>query len=392
VRLGILGVGRIGQMHARHAMDCERVTSVTLYDADGVRATELADQLRAAADATPARSDSAAAGASNAARSSVAAGASNAAGASVAGGAAGASGVRGGGPRPRRPKPVEARGPSLDAVLADVDAVLVATPTPTHADAVSAALAANVHVLCEKPLALDPALITELHHQVPGGVHLVVGFQRRFDPAYTAIRAAIAGGRYGTVYVARATAFDHAPPALDYIAGSGGIFVDQFIHDLDALPWLLGERVVAVQATGSVLVDPTFAEAGDVDTATVTLRFGSGAIGLVCGGRRNGGGYDNRLELFAEHASVCTGLDGRTPLTSLEPGGPAPREPHAHFVTRWARAYRHELEAFADVVDGVAENPSPPLDGLHSLEIARACELSRRSGREVRIEADRSLR
>jgi myo-inositol 2-dehydrogenase / D-chiro-inositol 1-dehydrogenase len=331
MHLGILGVGRIGRIHARHAVGCEHVTSLTLYDTDEVGAKELADEL----------------------------------------GVTGSS--------------------DLDAVLADVDAVLVATPTPTHVDTVGAALAAGVHVLCEKPLALDAALIRDLHERVPDGVHLVIGFQRRFDPGYAAARAALKAGEYGTVYLVRATTFDHTPPDAGYIATSGGIFRDQFIHDLDALPWLLGERVAHVYATGSVLVDPAFAAVGDVDTAAVTLRFESGVLGVISGGRRNGGGYDNRLELFTERASVVAGLDEYTPLTSLDPGGVAPQHPHEHFVTRWARAYRHELDVFAEVVAGRVENPSPPLDGLHSLEIAQACELSRRTGRGVHIAADGSL-
>jgi myo-inositol 2-dehydrogenase / D-chiro-inositol 1-dehydrogenase len=335
MHLGILGIGRIGQMHARHAAGCAQITSLTLYDTDELRAKQLADEL----------------------------------------GITGSS--------------------DLDAVLAAVDAVLIATPTPTHADVVRAALAARVHVLCEKPLAADAATIRDLDRAVPDGVHLVVGFQRRFDPAYEAIRAAIAAGGYGAIYLIRATTFDHVPPDPGYLAASGGIFRDQFIHDLDVLPWLLGERVTTVQATGSVLVDPVFEAADDVDTAAVTLRFESGAIGVVCGGRRNGGGYDNRLEVFAERASVSAGLDEHTPLTSLEPGGTvhaaASRHPHESFMTRWARAYRRELDLFAEVIAGRVENPSPALDGVHALEIAQACELSRRTSRSAHIATDGSV-
>ncbi len=331
MHLGIVGVGRIGRMHARHAMECGRFDAVTLYDTDELLAKEHAERL----------------------------------------GVAGTS--------------------ELDVVLSRADAVLVANPTPYHGETVRAALAAGVHVLCEKPLAMDATTITELAALVPAGVHLVVGFQRRFDPAYTRIRRAVAAGEYGTVYLARATAFDHEPPDLGYIATSGGIFRDQFVHDLDSLPWLLGERVESVRATGSVLVDPAFAEAGDVDVAAVVLGFAGGAIGLVAGGRRNGGGYDNRLELFAERASVATGLDDRTPLHSLEPGAAPPPDPHRQFTTRWAGAYRRELEVFADIVAGRAENPSPPLDSLHSLEIALACGLALRTGRTVTIAPDGTI-
>jgi len=324
MKLGVLGVGRIGVMHATFAAASPAISEVTVFDADADRAAVAAQQVGARHSA------------------------------------------------------------DLAGVLTRCDGVLVATPTPTHPELVRAALAAGVPVLCEKPLALQPDVVRELAAAAgAAGVPLVVGFQRRFDPAVRAIREGIRSGRYGTVYLARAVAMDHAPPPLDYIAGSGGIFLDQLVHDLDALPWLLGERVVRVQATGSVLVDPAFAAVGDVDTTAVVLTFASGALGVLTAGRANGGGYDNRIEISAQHASVTAGLDARTPLTSLEPGMAAPVDPYPGFLERHAAAYQAELVAFAELVAGRAENPSPALDSLHALEIAAACGQSLRAGGAV---------
>lgn len=321
MKLGVLGVGRIGVMHATYAVASPAIDEVTVFDTDPARAEEVAQQVGARSSA------------------------------------------------------------DLDAVLAHCDGVLVATPSPTHPAVVLAALAAGVPVLCEKPLALEPEVVRELATAADAaGVPLVVGFQRRFDPAIVAMREGVHSGAYGQVYLARAVSMDHVPPPLDYIAGSGGIFLDQLVHDLDALPWLLGERVVRVHATGSVLVHPAFAEAGDVDTTAVVLTFASGALGVLTAGRANGGGYDNRIELSAEHASVTAGLDSHTPLTSLEPGVPAPVDPYPGFVQRFATAYQAEIAAFAEIAAGRTVNTSPALDSLHALEVAAACATSVRSG------------
>ncbi len=327
MKLGVLGVGRIGAMHARYAAASPAVSEVTVFDTDAVRAAAAAAVVGARA------------------------------------------------------------GSNLTEVLSHCDGVLIATPTVTHPDLVRIALAAGVPVLCEKPLAFEPDTVRELAAAADAaGVPLVVGFQRRFDPAITAMREGIRSGRYGKVYLVRAVAMDHVPPSLDYLAGSGGIFVDQLVHDLDALPWLVGERVVRVYATGSVLVDPAIADVGDVDTAAVLLTFASGALGVLTTGRANGGGYDNRIEISAQYASVTAGLDARTPLTSLEIGVAAPTNPYLGFMERFATAYQSAVTTFADIVSGRAENPSPALDSLHALEIAAACGISLREGGPVDLE------
>lgn len=328
MKLAVLGVGRIGRMHARYAVENAAVDEVRFYDVDAAAAAAAATDLGI-------RSES-----------------------------------------------------DLPTLLDWADGALIATPTPVHEQSVLACLAAGVPVLCEKPLALDPEVVERLADAADrAGVPLVVGFQRRFDPEATAIRAGIAAGEYGAVYLIRALAMDARPPSVEYIAGSGGIFIDQLVHDLDALPWLLGERVVRVSATGSVLVDPRIGEVGDVDTAVVVLTFASGALGVIAAGRRNGDGYDNRWEISAEHVSVTAGLSDRTPLRV--PGAPGllagPAWPG--FQERWETAYRAEITGFADVVAGRLVNPSPARDGLHALEIAAACRESMVTQRPVDITA-----
>lgn len=326
MKLAVLGVGRIGRMHAQYALESPAVEEVRFYDVDSAAAAAAAADLGILSE------------------------------------------------------------PDLPALLDWADGALIATPTPVHEQSVLACLDAGLPVLCEKPLALDPVVVERLAAAADrAGVPLVVGFQRRFDPEATAIRAGIASGEYGTVYLVRAVAMDARPPSVEYIAGSGGIFIDQLVHDLDALPWLLGERVVRVSATGAVLVDPRIGEAGDVDTTAVVLTFASGAIGVITAGRRNGDGYDNRWEISAEHVSVTAGLSGRTPLRVL--GAPdlltGPAWPG--FQERWETAYRAEIAGFADVVAGRLANPSPARDGLHALEIAAACQESMTTGRPVDI-------
>lgn len=338
MRIGVSGVGRIGQMHAANVAGTDGVTEVVLHDPAPGRAAAVAAELAA--------------------------------------GAAGARGVA--------VRAVE----STQDLLAAVDGVLVAVPTPFHGDVVHAALDAGVPVLCEKPLAADVAEVREIAaHAARTGVPLLVGFQRRFDPAIAELKRRIAAGEVGDVYAVRATAFDHEPPPLEYIPTSGGIFRDMFVHDLDCVPWLVGRRVHSVYATGSVLVDQGFADAGDVDTAAVTLVFEGGVVAQLVGGRKDGTGYDNRIDVFGEKATLASGYDARTPFTSLEPGGHDPAG-HAYtgFQERYDPAYRREIAVFLDVIAGRAENPSPAADGLVSLVLAEACERSLASGQVVTVD------
>jgi myo-inositol 2-dehydrogenase/D-chiro-inositol 1-dehydrogenase len=277
---------------------------------------------------------------------------------------------------------------TLDELLAASDGVLVATPTDTHAEVLRRCLTARVPALCEKPVAGDLAELHALAGAVDSaGVPVLVGFQRRFDPAVAELHRRIRAGALGTIYQVRAVGSDAVPPDFGYLPASGGIFRDLLIHDLDAVPWLVGEPVVEVYASGSVLVDQAFADADDVDNVVAVLRFAGGAHAVLTGGRHDPLGYDHRIEVLGSRDSLAVGLDPRTPLTSLEPDGPrvAP-DAYPGFPERFHRAYVNEMAVFVDVVAGRAENPSPVRDSIVSLRLADACEASRRSGAPVRLD------
>jgi myo-inositol 2-dehydrogenase/D-chiro-inositol 1-dehydrogenase len=278
---------------------------------------------------------------------------------------------------------------TLEALLARSDAILIATPTNTHPEMVRRCLTAKVPVLCEKPIATDLAEMSALIDEIEtSGVEVVVGFQRRFDPPTVELYRRIRAGEAGVIYLVRAIGHDAQPPDFGYLPTSGGIFRDLLIHDLDAVPWLVGDSVVEVYASGSVLVDQAFADANDVDNAAVLLRFAGGAHATLAGGRHNPRGYDCRIEVFGSKDSLTVGLDPRSPLLSLEPGSPLGVEPvYRGFPERFRRAYLNELAVFVDVVSGRAANPSPARDSLVSLRLAEACESSRRSGSPVRLDA-----
>jgi myo-inositol 2-dehydrogenase/D-chiro-inositol 1-dehydrogenase len=270
----------------------------------------------------------------------------------------------------------------LDDLLKESDGVLVATPTDTHPTLVRACLAAGTPVLCEKPIAASLDAMQELVDEIESGtVPVLVGFQRRFDPAMVELRRRITSGELGAVYHVRATGFDANPPDFSYLPSSGGIFRDLLIHDLDAVPWLVNEPVVEVYASGSVQVNEAFAQADDVDNAVVLLKFAGGAHAVLNGGRHDPLGYDHRIEVLAARDSVAVGLDTRTPLhTDVATNDNA----YPGFPERFQHAYRNEMVVFTEVLAGRAENPSPARDSLVSLRLAEACEESRRSGQPVR--------
>src|SRR2546430_4213741 len=320
MRIGVAGVGRIGTMHATNLAALEPVERVLLFDPVPGRAEQAAAQL-------------------------------------------GATAVR-----------------QLDELLAASDGVLVATPTDTHPEVLRRCLAAKTPALCEKPVAGDLGELTALIEATEAaGVPVLVGFQRRFDPAIVELHRRIRAGELGTIYQVRTLGNDAEPPDFGYLPASGGIFADLLIHDLDAVPWLVGEPVTEVFASGSVLVHQAFADAGDVDNVVAVLRFAGGAHAVLVGGRHNPLGYDPRMEVLGSKDSLAVGLDRRTPLTSLEPGGPqVSNDAYPGFAERFRPAYRNEMAVFVEVIAGRAENPSPVRDSVVSLRLAQACHASPR--------------
>ena len=243
--------------------------------------------------------------------------------------------------------------------------------------------------MCEKPLAMERdtlrAVATELTSEVP----VMVAFPRRYDPAHQELARRVAAGDVGKVHHLRTAAHDRVPPPPAFVPTSGGIWRDLLIHDFDAMPWVAGERVVEVTATGSVLVDPVYAASGDFDNSVAVLRFESGALGIVTGSRENRAGYDFRLEVCGALSTLALGVDAHTAVTSVEKGVAPPTDPHPGFIERYGHAYRAEVAHFVMLAKG--ENLPPPIDGLHALEIAEACERSVAGRRPVRISMNGSL-
>src|SRR5919198_6266205 len=268
-----------------------------------------------------------------------------------------------------------------------LDGVVVATPTPTHATMVEQAAAASKHVFCEKPISFDlPSTERALAAAHAAGIAFQVGFQRRFDPDHAAAAARVAAGELGDVYLFRSSLRDMRPPPIDYIRGSGGFFVDVTIHDLDAARWLVGE-IEEVTAFGAALSDPAFAAADDVDHALVALRFASGALGVIDESRVAGYGYEPSTEVVGSQATVRIGDHRRFNTVWLTPGTAAVDWVH-DFTERYRDAYALELEHFAAAIrDG-----RPPAvtgeDALAAFVLARACERSFREGRTIRLHHD----
>src|ERR671911_156197 len=329
MRVGVIGAGRIGALHAANLADLTEIDEVVITDRDRTRAAQVSDRIGAATtdDATA-------------------------------------------------------------AVEAGIDAAVIATPTPTHADLVLMLARAGLPVFCEKPVASDVAsTIAVLKEVEAAGTALQVGFQRRFDAGYQALRDAVRAGRLGRLHGLHAVTADPAPPPASYIASSGGIFRDCSVHDFDAIRWVTGREVVEVYATGANRGDELFARAGDVDTSAAVLTMDDGTLVLVSNTRYNPRGHDVRLELHGSRDSIAVGPDDHLPLRSVEPGVSFPSgEPYQFFMDRFRPAYRAELEAFTEVVAGRRPSPCTVADALEAGWIAEACTTSLELHRPVRME------
>ena len=325
MRIAILGVGRLGAFHAKVLRELPEVDELRINDADAARAASLARELGAV------------------------------------------------------------HAPTIDAALDKADAVVIVTPTGTHAELIRRALALGIAVFCEKPIALDLAAtrgVVEDAARRKGRVQ--IGFQRRFDAGFREARRRVRGGELGTVYSFHMTSCDALPPPDAYVETSGGQFVDQLIHDFDVTRWMFGEEVEELYATGSTLGFPHYAAWGDVATSGVVLRLRGGAIGLLQAARHNEAGYDIRVEVFGAKDTIAVGLDPRTPLTSVERDAPRLRSPaYPTFFVRFGDAYRAELAHFLRYARGEAENPCSAEDAMEALRIALAARRSLHERRPI---------
>jgi len=274
-----------------------------------------------------------------------------------------------------------------DALADDtVDAVIIASSTDTHADLIEASARAGKAIFCEKPIDLDIGRVDACLAVVAGcDVPLFVGFNRRFDPSFAALKARLDDGEIGPVEMVSITSRDPGPPPLAYLKVSGGLFRDMMIHDLDMARWLLGEEPVQVFAFAEALVDPAVATVGDVDTAVVVLRTASGRLAQISNSRRAVYGYDQRVEVLGSTGMLRAENLRPTSVEIATETSTRTDNPLHFFLERYADAYRIELDTFIGAVrDGRAPQPGGA-DGRIALRLADALLQSRETGAPVDV-------
>ena len=267
----------------------------------------------------------------------------------------------------------------------EIDAVLICSSTDTHAAFMIRAAEAGKHIFCEKPVDHDLGRIDEALAAVEkAGVKCMIGFNRRFDHNFMKVREMINAGRVGDLHVLQITSRDPAPPPISYIKVSGGLFMDMMIHDFDMARFLFGE-VEEVYALGGAMVDPAIGEAGDVDTAIVTLTFKNGAMGTINNSRQAVYGYDQRVEVFGSKGMVDVKNDYPNTHTFYGADGVVSEKPLYFFLERYMDAYKNEMKAFVDCVVNDTTEPATVHDGRESVVLAMAALKSLQEKRPVKI-------
>ncbi|MDR0683966.1 MAG: inositol 2-dehydrogenase [Spirochaetaceae bacterium] len=268
----------------------------------------------------------------------------------------------------------------------DIDAVFICSPTYTHADFIVQAARKGKHIFCEKPIHTDIQKIKEALAEVDkAGVKLQIGFVRRFDHNHKKVHDTVASGMLGKPHIVKITSRDPEGPPLDYIAGSGGIFMDMTIHDFDMARYLAGSEITEVAAYGAVNIDPAYKKYGDVDTAAVMLKFENGVIGLIDNSRAARYGYDQRTEVHCDKGCVQVANDLNDTSMISTAGGVVCEKPTWFFLERYNNAFIAEAAAF---VDAVNNNKNPPVDGkdgLMSVYAAMAADKSLKENRLVKL-------
>ncbi len=321
MKVGLFGAGRIGELHARTLAEHGAVADLTVFDPVSARARALASAV----------------------------------GTRVA--------------------------ESADEVIEGADAVVIASSTDTHVDFLLAAAEAGLPAFCEKPIAADLAGTDRAIDAVErAGIPVMMGFNRRFDSGFRNARDAVRSGSLGTLLLIIGQHHDHMPSPEEYIAGSGGQFKDQLIHDFDLLRFVSGQEVVAVHAAGGVVGAEIYGKYDDTSVSTVTLWLESGALASLSGVRLDPIGYDVRMEVFGTGDSLALGLDDQTPIRSVEPGRPPPTHPYREWMERFGDSYVAEMDAFLQMAVGRIESPCTVYDARAALEIAEACRRSLSAG------------
>jgi myo-inositol 2-dehydrogenase/D-chiro-inositol 1-dehydrogenase len=268
----------------------------------------------------------------------------------------------------------------------EIDAVAICTPTSTHARMAQEAALAGKHVFCEKPIALTlPEIDCVLQAVENAGIKFQVGFNRRFDANFRRIRQAIESGEIGEPSLMHIVSRDPAPPPIGYVRTSGGMFLDMTIHDFDMARFLMGDDVEELFTLAAVRVDPAIGEAGDVDTAVIALKFAGGAIGTIDNSRRASYGYDQRVEVLGSRGAVET-MNNFPNQAIISDGTSVRRDlPLNFFMDRYTDSFQNEMEAFVDAVVKDRAVPVAGRDGRVPVVMALAAALSHRERRPVRL-------
>jgi len=329
VTFAVLGCGRIGRMHAAGLARHPRAKLVSVFDVSDAAASETAERL----------------------------------------------GV--------------AKAASVEAILADpaIQAVLIASPTPTHVDLIIAAARAGKAILCEKPIDIDMERVRFCAEAIADiDVTIMIGFNRRFDPSFRAIRERVQSGEIGTVEQVIISSRDPEPPQPHFLAASGGMFRDMAIHDFDMARYLVGD-IAEVHAFGAVLVDPAIGAAGDIDSAMITLRARSGALVHINNTRRCVYGYDQRLEVFGSGGMLLAGNRTQTTVqaSTAQHSGAANVLLHS-FIERYTEAYAAEVDHFVQCLHSKTTPMTNFADGVEALRIAEAALESMKTGRSIRLD------
>jgi myo-inositol 2-dehydrogenase/D-chiro-inositol 1-dehydrogenase len=268
----------------------------------------------------------------------------------------------------------------------DIDAVLICSSTDTHTPISLEAIHAGKHVFCEKPIdhslekikqVMEALEVTNLKYQV--------GFNRRFDHNFKAVRKAVADGKIGDVHIVKITSRDPEPPPLSYVKSSGGLFMDMMIHDFDMVRYLTGSEPVEIFAAGGVLIDPKIGEAGDVDTAVVTIKMENGAFCVIDNSRKSVYGYDQRAEVFGNLGCVAIGNDTDSTAVISTVSGVCGEKPKWFFLERYMQAYQDEIISFVKAIEEDKPTEVGVFDGLQPVRMAVAAKKSLIENRVVKL-------
>ncbi|WP_432664919.1 inositol 2-dehydrogenase [Wukongibacter baidiensis] len=268
----------------------------------------------------------------------------------------------------------------------EIEAVLICSSTDTHAQITIEAAEAGKHIFCEKPVDLTVEKVKKALKAVEeAGVKLQVGFNRRFDHNFKKVRDTVQKGKIGDPHIIKITSRDPAPPPAEYVKVSGGIFLDMTIHDFDMARYLSDSEVEEVYTSAAVLVDPKIGEAGDVDTAIVTLKFKNGALGVIDNSRQAVYGYDQRVEVFGSKGAVSADNDRPTTTVLSTTEGVASDKPLWFFLERYTGSFVDEMKEFFNAIINNTEPPVRGIDGLKPIYIGLAAKKSLVEGRPVKI-------